>query len=375
MVTPPPPSAADDHNAVTQLQQQLDALQSQLVGSEAALATANDQLVAQTAALAAATPDGLPAPTGQGATDATDAAPAAGTGGAAAAHVPLAPPPPAVDGGEGADDGNFLAAYDDEGTSSVGYEWPSTPYAAGGVYGRPPAAGAGGNRGGADFAVDDFDRATRPVAGDYLRSFSIPHDVRRADGLPVPFKPVDNVHATDFAAGSRDEHEARHWYQILAWVQQLHNDALRVQHTAGLTTQQYAAFTDYVSVGSRRIFSIGAARYDYLAMRQTEPSLAEAYAHADAIPRNGRRGEGARRFLAGVVRQEAYASAKLGALERGFGYGGGRGGRGGAGGAGGANAGPSRNAGGSGGGGRPAALGRGGGGVERGGRGRGRGRA
>jgi len=137
---------------------------------------------------------------------------------------------------------------------------------------------------------------------------------------------------------------------------------------------QYAAFTDYVSVSSRRIFSIGAARYDYLAMRQTEPSLTEAYAHADAMPRNGRRGEGARRFLAGVVRQEAYDTAKLSAMERGFGYGGGRGGRGGASGAGGANVGQSRNAGGCGGG-RPAAAGHGGGGAERGGRGRGRGRA
>ena len=109
-------------------------------------------------------------------------------------------------------------------------------------------------------------------------------------------------------------------------------------------------------------------------MRQTEPSLSEAYAHADAIQRNGRRGEGARRFLAGVVRQEAYASAKLGALERGFTYGGGRGGRGGRGCAAGQAVEPRHGAGGGGGGARPAPAGRAAG-AERGGRGRGRGRA
>jgi len=367
----PPASVAEADTTVQQLQQRLDALQTQLAGSEAALATANDQLIAHNAAalnLPAANVGHLP-PAGQGATDAAPAAAAAATG--AAAYVPLAPAPTGADDGGGGTDGDFLAAYDDEGASSAGEEWSAAPYGTGGLHARPHA-GSGGHRGGVDFAVDDFDRAKRPAAGDYLRSFVIPQDVRRADGLPVPFKPVDNVHATDFATGSRDEHEARQWYQLLAWVQQLHNDALRTQHTAGLTVSQYSAFTDYVSVSSRRIFAIGAARYDYLAMRQTEPSLAEAYAHADAIPRNGRRGEGARRFLAGVVRQEAYATAKLGALERGFHYGGGRGGRGGRGGAG-AGGGEPRH-GGGGGGARPAPGGRGAA-AERGGRGRGRGRA
>jgi len=373
MVSPPASVSAADA-AVPQLQQQLAALQAQLAGSEAALAAANDQLIAQHTAALNLTPaadDGYPPPAGQGATDAAPAAAASAAG--AAARVPLAPAPPAADDGGGDAGAGFLAAYDDEGASSAGEEWPAAPYVPGGLHGRPRAAGSGGHRGGPDFTADDFDRAKRPAAGDYLRSFSIPQDVRRADGLPVPFKPVDNVHAADFSAGSRDEHEARQWYQLLAWVQQLHNDALRVQHTADLTVSQYVSFTDYVSVSSRRIFAIGAARYDYLAMRQTEPSLAEAYAHADAIPRNGRRGEGARRFLAGVVRQEAYASAKLGAMERGFTYGGRRGGRSGRGGGGGHTSEP-RHGGGGGGGARAPPGGRGGG-AERGGRGRGRGRA
>jgi len=380
MVTPPPAGAAA---AALAAQEQLDALRAQLAGTEAALATANDQLAARNlAALDLAAPAaGGPHhvrffPTaGQGATDAALAAgpaAAAGSGAGAPADLPLAAAPADRDGDGADDDAAFFATYDDEGASSAGAEWAPAPYSAGGLHGGARAAGS--HRGGADFTVDEFDSAKRPSAGDYLRSFSIPHDVRRSDGLPVPFKPVDNIHATDFAAGSRDEHEARQWYQLLAWLQQLHNDALRVRHTAGLTVAQYASFADYISLSSRRIFSIGAARYDYLAMRQTEPSLAEAYAHADAIPRNGRRGEGARRFLAGVVRQEAYASAKLGALERGFTYGGGRGGRGGRGGGAGQAVEPRHGAGGGGGGARPAPAGRAAG-AERGGRGRGRGRA
>ena len=382
-IPPSPPAGTAAPDASASMQEQLDALRAQLAGTEAALATANDQLLARhnLAALdlagtpaAPPTHDGLYPPAGQGATDgplAAGHAAAAGAGAGAPADLPLAP---AAGAHDGAHDDDFLTTYDDEGASSGGGEWAPAPFNPHGVHTRPCAAGSGGHRGGADLTVDNFDRATRPTAGGFLRSFTIPHDVRRADGLPVPFKPVDNVHATDFAAGSRDVHEARQWYHLLAWVQQLHNDSLRVQHSADLTVQQYAAFTDYVSVGSRRIFAIGAARYDYLAMRQTELSLAEAYAHADAILRNGRRDEGARRFLAGVFRQEAYASAKLGALERGFSYGGGRAGRGGNGGADGANAGQPRKAGG-GVGGRPAAGGRGGGGADRGGRGRGRGRA
>jgi len=381
---PAPPAGEAADNAAALLQEQLDAARAQLAGTEAALATANDQLLARSglAALVLARPrasparhGGLHSPAGQGAADGPPAAgqpAAAGAGAGAPAVFPLAPSPAADDG---AGDDDFLAAYDDEGASSAGGEWAPAWYRDGRLHGRPHAAGPRGYRGGTDLAVDKFDSGKRPAAGDYLRSFSIPHDVRRADGLPVPFKPVDNVHATDSAVGSRDEHEARHWYQLLAWLQQLHNDALRIQNTAELTLPQYGAFADYVSVSSRRIFAIGAARYDYLSMRQNEPSLAEAYPHADAIPRNGRRGEGARRFLAGVVRQEAYASAKLGALERGFNYGGGRGGRGApGGGGGGSNSGSPRNPGG-GGGARPAAGGRGGGAVERGGRGRGRGRA
>lgn len=245
-------------------------------------------------------------------------------GGSATPPGAVATNAPADAGIDGSDP--FLAAYDDEGASSGDGEWAPTPRRTGELYSRPPTAGTGHR--GFDTTVDSFDDVKRPVAGDYLRSFIVPHDVRRPDGMPVRFAPVDNAHATDFTAGSRDEHDARQWYQVLAWLQQLHNDALRTQHARGLSTSQHAACINYVTCSRRRIFNLGTARYDYLAMRQTEPALAEAYAHAAAIPRNRRRGKGARRFLAGVVRQEAYAEAKLGALSRGFAYGDSRSGRG-----------------------------------------------
>lgn len=64
----------------------------------------------------------------------------------------------------------------------------------------------------------------------------------------------------------------------------------------------------------------GLSRYDYLSLRQTEPALAEAFYHADAVPRNTLRGDGARRYLARVSCQETHATAKLGAADRGFVY-------------------------------------------------------
>lgn len=61
-------------------------------------------------------------------------------------------------------------------------------------------------------------------------------------------------------------------------------------------------------------------RYDYLALRQSEPNLADAFSQADAVPRNSLRGDGARRFISRDARAEKNASAKIGAAERGFTY-------------------------------------------------------
>jgi len=166
MVSPPPSIVEDAGAAASQLQQQLEDSRAQLAGTKAALATANDQLVAQTIIPAldweAATHDGLPA-TGQGA---TDGAAAGASGSRATARPAMAAAAAAGDGAGVDDDANFLAAFDDEGASSADGEWPPAPYGTGGVHGRSAAVGSGGHRGGADFAVDEFDRAKRPAAGD-----------------------------------------------------------------------------------------------------------------------------------------------------------------------------------------------------------------
>lgn len=72
--------------------------------------------------------------------------------------------------------------------------------------------------------------------------------------------------------------------------------------------------------GLHRLHALGVSRYDYLAMRQSEPALAEAFAHTYAVLRNTPRRDGARRYLSRVARQGTQASAKLGAAEHGFSY-------------------------------------------------------
>jgi len=144
--------------------------------------------------------------------------------------------------------------------------------------------------------------------------------VLRDDGLPMPFTPSDPVHTATFTIGSRDEIEARHWYCSLAWSEQIFNEALAARHASSNTVKLLAEHLDYVIGATRRVFALGVSRYDYLALRQSEPNLADAFAHADAVPRNSLRGDGARRFISRVVRAEATASAKIGAVERGYTY-------------------------------------------------------
>jgi len=163
---------------------------------------------------------------------------------------------------------------------------------------------------------DGFDVAALPDgAHDTLDAFLIPACVERRDGLPVPFTPEDTRHAATFTAGSRDEHEARAWYQSLAWTERLSNSV-----QAYLYSDDTVDDEELVSLllAARRIYALGAARYDFLALRQSEPRLADAYAHATAVPRNTLRGSSARDFLARVARAEVHASAKMGAAARGF---------------------------------------------------------
>ncbi|KAK1867592.1 hypothetical protein I4F81_010098 [Pyropia yezoensis] len=151
-------------------------------------------------------------------------------------------------------------------------------------------------------------------------SFDIPRSVLREDGLPMPFTPSDPVHTATFNVGSRDEIEARHWYCVLAWLQQVFNDCLDARFARGNTVAHLEELLDYLVGATRRVFALGVSRYDYLALRQSEPSLADAFAHSDAVPRNSLRGDGARRFISRVVRAETTASAKIGAAERGYSY-------------------------------------------------------
>ena len=150
---------------------------------------------------------------------------------------------------------------------------------------------------------------------------------------------------------------------------------LDANFAVGTTKEHLEELFDFLIIATRRVYALGVSRCNYLALRQSEHSLAEAFSHADAVPRNSLRGDGARRFLSRVVRAEASASAKIGAAERGYAYpqrstrsrtpaSGVRGGADGGGGGGGRGDGGGRGGGGE----------RGGGGARGGGGGRGRGR-
>lgn len=175
-----------------------------------------------------------------------------------------------------------------------------------------------------DWAVegynDGFDKVLPPAASDWLTAFDIPRSIVRPDGMPVPFSPDDGVHNTTFASGSRDEIEARHWYCSLAWTQLIYNEALAARSAPDASIDRLREVIEYFACSLRRLYALGVSRYDYLSLRQTEPALAEAFSHADAVPRNTLRGDGARRYLARVARQETHATAKLGAADRGFVY-------------------------------------------------------
>lgn len=138
--------------------------------------------------------------------------------------------------------------------------------------------------------------------------------------MPMRFTPCDPVHAATFTSGSREEIEARHRYCSLAWGEQLFNEVLAARFASGNTVELLEDHLDYVLGAARRMLALGVSHYDYLALKQSEPNLADAFAHADAVPRNSLRGDGARRFLSPVVRAEASTPAKIGAAERGFSY-------------------------------------------------------
>jgi len=185
------------------------------------------------------------------------------------------------------------------------------------------------DRVGGDQLDDRFDRVSLPDgAEEKFGISSIPSCVERRDGLLFPFSPDDTRQAANFAAGSREENEAQAWYQSLAWTERLSN-SLHAYLFSDDEVKDAELFS--LCLTARRIYTLRSARYDFFAHRQTEPALADAFAHATAVPRHNLRGSNARELRARVARAEVHASAKIGAAARGFhapardatGYGGG----------------------------------------------------
>jgi len=399
---PPPPLAGGDPAALdpAALRVRLEETEARLSQTHAELATARLAIAGHDAAQGAATAaaaalhDGAGAAGGRrtggaapsGANGVTPAAPATGITGGAGGIIPAPTdggttdrpyvlPAPVNGGGQ-----DYERIGDGEGSDSPA-DWLARTNSVHAGRGATPRHYPYVD----DAAVynDGFDTIKVPAADEWLQAFAVPRSILRGDGMPVPFAPDDNVHSATFPNGGRDEVEARHWYCILAWLQHTHNEALDGHHAVDRTPEEDKQLVEFLLCALNRTYAIGVSRYDYLALRQSEPALAEAFAHSDAVPRNTLRGDGARRYLSRVVRQETLASAKIGAAERGFSYGSRTTGR-----AGGSTApaggGPSRAGAGRGGGsssgrggggsGHTGGGGRGGGGGGGGGRGRGGGR-
>ncbi|KAK1867272.1 hypothetical protein I4F81_009779 [Pyropia yezoensis] len=332
-----PPSTGASATALEEsaaLRARLAVAEADLTQTQAALVAAQADLTDRDDAAAANAVGGGGAPAGAGgrggaAVDGVPAAPAAS--GDAGTPAPDAIAPAATGAGQaplagGAVPGGAPLGTDapgdyaddaegDGGDSDGGGSWNPARRDGGG-------AGPGGrwtrtNLDGVASYDDGFDFYKSYTPSDWLRGFDIPRAVVRPDGMPMPFTPADPVHTATFPVGSRDELEARHWYCSLAWLEQLYNDALAARHSTGHTVDALYEQLEYVVGSTRRIHALGVSRYDYLALRQSEPNLADAFAHADAVPRNSLRGDGARRFLSRVARAETHASAKIGAAERG----------------------------------------------------------
>lgn len=150
-----------------------------------------------------------------------------------------------------------------------------------------------------------------PHRATHYHNFAVPQRVRRADGLPVPFRPTDPEHLEAFPASDPDADEAAAIYQACALAESITNAALSLYHQrdeldkVGLD-QRLA----WLAVATRLHYRITAARYDYLHAAKDEPGLAELYRATDAVPRNVGRGPGWRKFVETVAVDEAKAYTK-----------------------------------------------------------------
>lgn len=332
LVPPPLGTVSTTLTETAALRARLAEAEADLTQTRADLSAAHANLTARDAAAAAPDAGGSGgAPTGAsgGSGAAVDGVPAAPAATEDAGTVAAAVRPPADAGaGAGAPAGGAPLCADEVGAYARS-EGDGADSVSGDYWGGPPGGGGwrrGGGRGardGYDVAGvydDGFDFYKSYTLDDWLQGFDIPRSVLRPDGMPMPFTPSNPVHTATFPVGSRDEVEARHWYCALAWLEKLYNNTLAARHATDNTAELLLEQLEYIVGVTRRVYGIGVSRYDYLAMRQSEPNLADAFSHADAVPRNSLRGDGARRFLSRVARAETHASDKIGAAERGFAY-------------------------------------------------------
>lgn len=307
---------------LTALRDRQSATDAALTQTRADLAKADEAAAARNAAASAIHPR----------VDGATPTSARGGGGTPAGGVPTDPPAggnrptgteiraPASDGdaplgADGVDD--YINPDDGAGGNEDDGGWaPSRGGRVGGLRGRTARL----NDVEAGAYDDGFDYRADFAPTEWLQSFDIPRAVQRDDGLPMPFTPADPVHTATFSIGSREEIEARHWYCSLAWTQQVFNDVLTARFATDNTVGHLEELIEYLVGATRRIYALGVSRYDYVALRQSEPGLADAFAHADAVPRNSLRGDDARRFISRVVSAETAARAKVGAAERGYSY-------------------------------------------------------
>lgn len=158
---------------------------------------------------------------------------------------------------------------------------------------------------------DGFDRPRLPGPKDFFNNFGAPKRVRRADGLPVPFRPTDPEHLEAFPPNDPDHDEANSVYLACTWAEAIANAALALYHERDTVSKaEVDQRLTWMAVATRLHYRICAARYDYLQAAKDEPGLAELYRATDAVPRNCGRGPGFRRFLEAVAVDESRAFSK-----------------------------------------------------------------
>jgi len=133
---------------------------------------------------------------------------------------------------------------------------------------------------------DGFDDPNLPDPNDIIPAYDIPAAIRRADGIAVPFEPVDARFLSLFKDGSADYHEAAFCYQIAAWTQALSNAAVslfyrREEFGAAALTDRLAG----AAIALRQLFHPTTAQYDYLKLKQRDPVGAELYWSTEAVAR------------------------------------------------------------------------------------------